>query len=408
MPSVRLLILGGEVCPPDLVKRWWRRGRRVFNTYGPTEATVIATCAECHPGPARHHWPAGAELPGLHSGRTAPPRPAGRCRRVVPGRHRPGPRLPGPARADAREVHLLRWTADRQRLYRTGDLARWTADGELEFLGRIDTQVKIRGFRVELAEIEAVLLGVPRRAGRRGGAARGCAGPPATGRLHCAAGGHSPRRAGRPRTLLRARLPAYMVPALLETLPQLPTLPSGKVDRKSLPAPRARPEARPDLVAPRTPLGEGRSWRCGKSCSRRRRSPCRTISSCDLGGHSLLAARMVSELRKSAAFRQLSMLDVYQHPTVEKLAAHASVPGGRASSRAQILPEVRARGDARPPGGAIPFWRHFFCGAAQLRQPVLHPELLCPAMAGALSDLHGADRGGIRLPRPPSSAPSPA
>ena len=49
VPTVRLLILGGEACPPDLVKRWWRPGRRVFNTYGPTEATVIATCAECHP-----------------------------------------------------------------------------------------------------------------------------------------------------------------------------------------------------------------------------------------------------------------------------------------------------------------------------------------------------------------------
>ena len=108
VPTVRLLILGGEACPPDLVKRWWRPGRRVFNTYGPTEATVIATCAECHPDEAGYHRPAGAELPGLHSGRAAPPRPGGRGRGIVPGRHRAGPRLPGPARVDAGEVHLPR------------------------------------------------------------------------------------------------------------------------------------------------------------------------------------------------------------------------------------------------------------------------------------------------------------
>ena len=103
VPTVRLLILGGEACPPDLVKRWWKPGRRVVNTYGPTEATVIATFADCHPGQTRHHWPPAAELFCVHSRRTASARRGGRGGRIVPGRHRTGARLSGTAGIDARK-----------------------------------------------------------------------------------------------------------------------------------------------------------------------------------------------------------------------------------------------------------------------------------------------------------------
>src|SRR5205814_7038619 len=125
------------------------------------------------------------------------------------------------------------------RLYRTGDLARWTPDGEIEFLGRMDTQIKIRGFRVELAEIESVLVEGPEIK------AAAVALREDTPGLQQLVGYIVPRGlAGIDEAALRdrlqARLPAYMVPNLLETLPELPTLPSGKVDRKSLPFPRAR------------------------------------------------------------------------------------------------------------------------------------------------------------------------
>ena len=205
-----------------------------------------------------------------------------------------------------------------------------------------------------------------RRPGGSGGAARGCAGvqqlvayivpQPAT-----------PFDEKAIRARLHTHLPAYMVPALLETLPQLPTLASGKVDRKSLPAPRARAaEERPDLVPPRTDL-EKQIVAVWEKLFAPTPVSVQDDFFRDLGGDSLLAALMVSELRRSPALRQLSMLDVYQQPTVEKLAARFGSPSGRASVPASpnMLPESGLAGTLALPA-EVPFWRHFFCGAAQL------------------------------------------
>ncbi len=272
VPTVRLLILGGETCPPDLIKRWWRPGRRVFNTYGPTEATVIATCAECHPDepvtigqPIPNYLacilderlrpvPAGTagELclggPGLARGYLGRPEltrerfiyleASGRQQAAGSGNEsadypspRPSPHPMGRGGAAASTA---------QRFYRTGDLARWTPEGKLEFLGRIDTQVKVRGFRVELAEIEAVLLEC---AGVQAAAVALREDGPALQQLvaYIVPQPGAVFDAQTIRATLRERLPAYMIPALLERVRQLPTLSSGKVDRTRLPAPRTRP-----------------------------------------------------------------------------------------------------------------------------------------------------------------------
>jgi non-ribosomal peptide synthetase-like protein len=383
VPSLRLLILGGEACPPDLIKRWWRPSRRVFNTYGPTEATVIATCAECHPDqPVTIGRPVPNYLACVldEQLRPVPPGVAGElCLGGI-----------GLARGYLGRPELTREKfitksfgvstgagtdagAPSPRLYRTGDLVRWTADGQLEFLGRIDTQVKIRGFRVELGEIEAVLLTCP---GVRAAAVALREDEPGLQQLVAYIVPHPTVPLDEPavRLMLRAHLPAYMVPALLETLPRLPTLASGKVDRKSLPAPSARPEARPNLVPPRTAL-EKQLVAAWEKLFAPVPVSVQDDFFLDLGGHSLLVARMVSELRKSAAFRQLSVLDVYQHPTVEKLAAFFQSREGERPSNPNRSAGLRPGGcdpastapGRRPalhPG--IPFWRHFFCGTAQL------------------------------------------
>src|SRR5262249_52827963 len=155
----------------------------------------------------------------------------------------------------SRQKFIL-WSQDSfapRRLYRTGDLARRTPSGDLEFLGRLDSQVKVRGYRIELSEIEAVLMECP---GVRSAAVT----------LH--ENGENPELAGYivPKTSdapdlslvrghLRERLPSYMIPRALEILPALPTLPSGKVDRKCLPKPSAeRNLGERSLVMPRTGL----------------------------------------------------------------------------------------------------------------------------------------------------------
>src|SRR5205085_9624491 len=124
-----------------------------------------------------------------------------------------------------------------QRLYRTGDLARWTADGDIEFLGRIDSQVKIRGFRVELSEIESVLLECAQVKAAAVTLREDVPGiQQLIGYIVFKTGVRSQepeaRREQAIRARLQQRLPAYMVPALLEAIAELPTLPSGKVDRR--------------------------------------------------------------------------------------------------------------------------------------------------------------------------------
>ena len=162
-PTVRLLILGGETCPPDLVKRWWQPQRRVFNTYGPTEATVIATYAECRPDEA---VTIGQPVPNYEACvldeqlRPAPPGVSGEL--CLGGIGLARGYLGRPELTREKFIAVAAAGSQTRRFYRTGDLVRWTPDGSrLEFLGRIDTQVKLRGFRVELGEIESALLKCP-------------------------------------------------------------------------------------------------------------------------------------------------------------------------------------------------------------------------------------------------------
>jgi len=242
------------------------------------------------------------------------------------------------------------------RLYRTGDLVRQAAGGEIEFLGRIDTQVKIRGFRVELGEIESALIECP---GVRGAAVALREDQPGVQQL---VGYVVPRDGVAELDLeaiwpgLRARLPGYMVPAMLEVLAELPTMPSGKVDRKRLPVPSGRAvETKGKGRPPHTELETAFADVWGRLFAP---LPVSVEDDffLDLGGHSLVAARMVSELRKDPRLAGLSMLDVYEHPTIEGLAAKyekqagAGAPDGRAGAPEFVQPSSV---------------KHFFCGLAQ-------------------------------------------
>ena len=155
------LITAGEACPGEVVAGW-APGRRMFNAYGPTEATVWATCTA--PLLAGQPVSIGAPIPGV-------------CALVLDARLNPAPvgvvgelYLGGPALAHG-YVGRMELTAERfvanpyggagARMYRTGDLVRWTPAGTLDYLGRADTQIKLRGQRLELGEIENTLLACP-------------------------------------------------------------------------------------------------------------------------------------------------------------------------------------------------------------------------------------------------------
>ena len=161
LAGVDTLLTGGEACPAELVAAW-APGRRMVNAYGPTEATIWATCSA--PLSAGQPVSIGAPIPGV-------------CALVLDARLNPAPigvvgelYLGGPALARG-YVGRVGLTAERfvanpyggagARMYRTGDLVRWTPAGTLDYLGRADSQIKLRGQRIELGEIENTLLACP-------------------------------------------------------------------------------------------------------------------------------------------------------------------------------------------------------------------------------------------------------
>ena len=362
--SVRLLILGGEVCPPDLVRRWARPGRRLINTYGPTEATVIATWVELQPG---QPVTIGRPVPNYHVcllDESLRPVPAGQPGELCIGGIGLARGYVG--REDlTRERFILhpgaRADPEPPRLYRTGDLARFTAAGELEFLGRLDSQVKLRGYRIELSEIESALLSCPGVGAAAVAVREDLPGVPQLGGYIVPAPDRLPVEAELKRAL-GARLPGYMVPAFIEVVDRLPMLPSGKVDRRALPAPRPRPrpaEEDSDAVAPRTPLEQKLATVWERFFAPQRVSVKADFFH-DLGGHSLLAARVVSALRQDDELRRVSILDLYENPTVEALAAKLGADGCARAEAPDPTPPPASGSTPR-----IPWLRHFLCGSGQ-------------------------------------------
>ena len=233
LPDLRLLILGGETCSSSLVNKWIRPDLRVINTYGPTEATVIATYSECYPD---KEVTIGKPLPGyevLILNESLLEVQTGEMGELCIG---------GPALArdyinnpeSTADKFILNPVNQQQRLYRTGDLALRMANGDLQFSGRIDDQIKLRGFRIELTEIESVILN--------------CAGisqavvslqtlDEPTLVAYLILENASTFNLDQFKEFLRTQLPDYMIPSLIECLDAFPLLPSGKVNKKALPKP---------------------------------------------------------------------------------------------------------------------------------------------------------------------------
>jgi non-ribosomal peptide synthetase-like protein len=357
VPSIRLLIVGGETCPDGLAARWARGSRRMVNTYGPTEATVVATWADLAP------WKPvtiGRPLPGcrVHLLDDAM-RPVARgetgeiCIGGV-GVARGYVGLHAETRARFVKDPLVAADEPGGRLYRTGDLGRVDAEGELVFVGRTDGQVQLRGFRVELAEIESALLG------GEDVLAAACAVREDVPGVQQLVGYVVPRDGNgldveSVRAHARTRLPEYMVPSLIETLPRLPRLPSGKLDRDALPAPNGRAAPQKEPAAPAESETERSIAKVWAELVHPRPVGRDDDFFLDLGGHSLLAARMVSELRKDARFAAVSVADVYAHPSVAKLASHLDT-----APKATAPAPVRRLDD---PHGAA---RHRVAGALQV------------------------------------------
>nr|WP_209310523.1 non-ribosomal peptide synthetase [Streptomyces spiramenti] len=228
--SVRTVVIGGEAALPERVDRWRTAVPdtvRLLNTYGPTEATVVATVADLHRQPPGS-VPIGLPLPGTAAA-------------VVDGElYLLGDGLADGYHGDAPETDRARFTRLPQlpgspRAYRTGDLAEVGADGLLHHRGRADDEIKISGHRVQPAEIETALLADPRV---RAAAAVGETLPDGSRRLSAhvvpAPGGGREGLAAELRSLLRTTLPAALVPSAIHLTDRLPRNRNGKIDRAAL------------------------------------------------------------------------------------------------------------------------------------------------------------------------------
>ncbi len=314
--TLRLLIFGGEECPPALAARWFKPGRKVFNTYGPTEGTVITTAALLESiKPVNIGQPiAGYKVYILDVlGNQLPQGEAGEL--CIAGTGVVRGYLGQPELTAKKFTTIMNADGIRERIYHSGDKARYLPDGNLEFLGRLDDQVKVRGYRIERGEVEAVLAEVPQIQAAAVDVFK------ATDQLAAwvvlCPGQILDRKMVR--EYLSKKLPDYMIPAFLEQIDTLPLTTSGKIDRARLPAPKiAMGEHKRDYIAPCTEAEKAIASVWQKVLKR----PAISITDdffLDLDGHSLLAAMIVSQLRQNEAFSHVSVGDMYNAPTVEKL-----------------------------------------------------------------------------------------
>ncbi|SEM55533.1 non-ribosomal peptide synthase domain TIGR01720/amino acid adenylation domain-containing protein, partial [Variovorax sp. YR750] len=342
--ALRCVIFGGEALEPESLRPWMDRygdsSPRLVNMYGITETTVHVTYRPITRSDLEEgqRSPVGIAIPDL--GMHVLDGELNRLPVGVPGElYVAGAGL---ARGYGNRAGLSaeRFIADPfgragERLYRTGDLVRWRADGQLEYLGRIDHQVKIRGFRIELGEIEGQLLAQPgvREAivlakDAPGGARLVAYVSPQAGRQLDV----SALKSG-----LGAVLPEYMVPAAWVTMPQgLPLNANGKVDRKALPEPeRGGAEA---YEAPQGPMEEALAavWAEVLGVERVGRGD----SFFELGGHSLLAIQLLERMRREGWSVEVRTL--FQKPRLAEF-VQALAPAGGAAEASSVADARESR-----------------------------------------------------------------
>ncbi len=316
--TVKLFIAGGDEMKPAFVKLWYDSDMsevRLLNAYGPTETVITASTYEVQPEDAdKFRIPIGKPLLGRNfyifdkNGNVVPKGfPGELCIGGITAKEY----LFRPELTNAKFIKDPFSEVEDGKLYKTGDLARINGDGNVEFLGRIDTQVKIRGFRIELGEIENII----REFNGIDDVVVTAVGEGNNKNLVAYIIEKDATDDEELIGFLNKKLPGYMVPAAIVRVNEFPKLPSGKIDKKALPAVQNfRRTAKAEFVMPRTPLEE-------------------TITKIvidvlgvdkvgvfdnffELGGHSMLAMQVISKINEEFNI-EISIKSLFENPTID-------------------------------------------------------------------------------------------
>jgi natural product biosynthesis luciferase-like monooxygenase protein len=355
LQALRHMMVGGEAFPPELARNLASLVRgRVTNMYGPTETTIWSSVGDVG---------GGQPLPvnNVSIGRPL----LNQAIYVLDDYQQPlPPGIPGELVIGGAGVVRGYWqrpelTAERflpdpfatvpgARMYRTGDLARFLPDGRLECLGRVDFQVKIRGYRVELGEIEALLRNQPNVLEAAVVLREDTPGDQRlVAYIRPPAGTEADAEALK--AALRQQLPDFMVPSIFVSLAEMPLTPNGKIDRKSLPAPRVSEIKATAAYAPPKSQVESTIAEIWQRALGLPKVGTRD-NFFDIGGHSLLVVQVLKELREKFS-KPVQMTDLFRHTTIEALAKFLSSEETQAagSSRGKARAEARRAAMGRAP-----------------------------------------------------------
>ncbi len=361
LTGLEIAIVAGESCSTALVEKHFRDlpHVRLFNEYGPTEATVWATACEVGAEDAIGPVSIGRPIPGVQVrvldklGRAVPPGVPGEAWIAGPTVAR------GYWRRDRRSAEPFSGTRDQtkaaDRVYRTGDLMAWDIAGNLQFLGRRDEQIKLRGFRIEPGEIETVLLECSEV--EEAVVVVRSLGSSTDGPRHLVAFMRSSHQVESRdwRALLEERLPDFMVPRRFVQLAELPRLPNGKADRNRL---REMPiELEPSQVPEQPPTSDREHALLTLWQGLLNRSAISvTDNFFELGGHSLLVVEMANAIERDHGAR-ITAAEVFQNPTIRQLALCIEDRKSTDSPTYTHLFPIQPGGQKAPVVFAIP---HFF------------------------------------------------
>ncbi len=336
LPSqVRLAITGGEKLDKTHYEMWQEYNDiKLINAYGPSECTITSTLYECTNNIAYNNVPIGKPIANTQTyilDKHLNPVPKG----VVGELHIAGD---GVARGYLNREDLTKekfikniFSDDpKSRMYKTGDLARYLEDGNIEYIGRIDSQVKIRGFRIELGEIEQELLKID---GIREAVVLVKWYNNNKMLVAYIATKNNQVNINEIKTTLEKKLPNYMVPSTFITKDSLPLTSNGKIDKKALANLDLDIRSTDEYVAPRNEVEKKLAIIFKEVLGVNKVGVCDNFF--EIGGDSILSIQIVSKAKKYGLY--LSVQDIFNYQTIDRLALNCKKEALKTTAKQETL-----------------------------------------------------------------------